>query len=362
MRRAARNLSRACILLAGTLAGDALAIAQTQDRMDQAMLYELAKQEGGLVWYESCPLEAMQGVARDFQSAYPGINVTVQRIVGVAQYQRFVMETQAKQYIADVLSISDEPSMVDLASRGLLADWKVPTHDRIPPEMRLGTSVYAGYINDNIIVYNVNKVTPEEIHLLSQSWKGLLDPRFKGRIAITDQKCGACYSAVHMFLDPKLKEEYGTGFLEAPAAQKPAVYSDIVTVVDRVVSGEQAIGVWPAEGVAFTKWVDGAPIRWTRPKPTPVYGANWQAVSNSAPHPNAARLFQNWSMGEDGIRAIQQRYGGIVTLTGVADERPIAKEGWYPTISVRYVPDWDRWTNNFDADMAQWSKILKAGR
>ena len=329
---------------------------------EEASLYQAAKSEGSLVWYESGPLEAMQAIAREFEQRYPGVTVSVQRIVGVAQYQRFMMETQAKQYLADILAISDQPSMVDLLAQGMLADWKVPTHDRFPPDMRLQTSVYTAYINDNVVVYNTKKVTPDEVALLSRGWESLVDPRFKGRLAITDQKCGACYSAVHMFLDPKLSATYGAKFLDALASQKPTIYSDIVTVVDRIVAGEQDIGLWPAEGVAFTKWADGAPIRWVRPKPTPVFGANWQGISKFAPHPNAARLFQNWSMGEDGARAIQLRYGGISTITGVADDRPIAHESWYSPIAERYVPDWDRWTAQYDADMANWSKTLRAGR
>ena len=349
--------------VAGTLAGSSAALAQAAVKPgEDARLYELAKQEGSLVWYESGPLEAMQAVAHDFEAAYPGVKVVVQRIVGVAQYQRFLKETQAQQYIVDVLGISDQPSMADLTAQGMLVNWKVPTHDRFPADMRIGDTAYAAYINDNVVVYNTRKVTPEEIAALSESWKGLLDPRFKGRIAITAQSCGACYSAVHMFLDPKLKDQYGVKFLEALAAQKPAVYSDIVTVVDRVLSGERDIGVWPAEGVGFTKWADGAPIRWLRPKPTPIYGANWQGISKFAPHPNAARLFEDWSMSEAGAKSVQLRYGAIITLSGIPDIRPVAKESWYPAITDKYIPDFDRWTKNFDSDMALWTKILKSGQ
>ena len=37
------------------------------------------------------------------------MKVNLQRIVGVAQFQRFVQETEAKQYVADILGLSDEP-------------------------------------------------------------------------------------------------------------------------------------------------------------------------------------------------------------------------------------------------------------
>ena len=111
---------RAALLGAALLlAGFTSAQAQPAPN-DTAKLYELAKKEGSVVWYESGPLEAMQNVARDFETQYPGIKVEVQRIVGVAQYQRFLMETQAHQNLADVLAISDQPSMADLLAQGML--------------------------------------------------------------------------------------------------------------------------------------------------------------------------------------------------------------------------------------------------
>src|SRR5262245_30495891 len=68
---------------------------------DEAALYEAAKKEGRLVWYESAPLEPMRAMAAAFEKKYPGIKVEVLRIVGVQQYQRFMQETEAKQHMVD---------------------------------------------------------------------------------------------------------------------------------------------------------------------------------------------------------------------------------------------------------------------
>lgn len=330
---------------------------------DDAKLYEAAKGEKTLSWYVSAPLEAMRGVADEFEKKYPGIKVDVLRIVGVAQYQRFMMETQAQQYIADVMSNSDEPSMADLIERGYVAEWKVPSFDRLPPDMRIKTNAYSPSLNSDIIVYNTNKVTPEEAKILTEDWKGLLDPRFKGRLAATDQKTGATYAAVHMLLDPKFKDRYGETFMQAIAAQKVKIYNDTVIVADRVVAGEVDIGILVGEnGGAATSWAAGAPIRWVFPKPTPVWGTYWQGISKFAQHPNAARLFQNWATGEEGMKALQTRAGSATTLTGVADERKVAKESWYLPITDRYTPDWARWEKNFDKDMELWNKLLKGGQ
>ncbi len=81
--------------------------AQFPDPKDEAKLYDLAKKEGTLVEYGSAPLETMKEMAKDFEAKYPGIKMEILRIVGVAGYQRFLQETNAKQYIADIVYISD---------------------------------------------------------------------------------------------------------------------------------------------------------------------------------------------------------------------------------------------------------------
>src|SRR5512136_1549398 len=95
-----------------------LTFAQFPDPKDEAKLYELAKKEGTLVWYSSTALEVAKEIAKDFEGTYPGVKVEILRIVGVAQYQRFLQETNAKQYIADIIFISDYPSMKSLTQLG----------------------------------------------------------------------------------------------------------------------------------------------------------------------------------------------------------------------------------------------------
>ncbi len=332
------------------------------DPKDEAKLYEAAKKEGKLVWYESAPLEPMKTVAAEFEKTYPGIRVETLRIVGVQQYQRFLQETQAKQYINDIVHISDYPSMEALIRDGHLVDWKVPTSDRIPETFRMNNYAYAPYPSDLAIVYHVNKLKPEEVEMLRRDWKAVTDPRFKGRFAVTTMKCGVCYTGVHMFLDPKLKDRFGPEFLKQVAAQKPAMYAEVLVALDRVVAGEHDFGYWLWEAPAVMKFEQGAPIRWLFPEPTPVLANTWQGISKYAPHPNAARLFQNWTMSEKGALVLQQKYGSRPVLTGLADTREITKASWYVPIKTRYDVDFKRWAENYHKDMDLWIKTLQAGR
>jgi ABC-type Fe3+ transport system substrate-binding protein len=355
---ASRFRSATVVALAATLAVMVCAKAQTYSP-EEAKLYELAKKEGKVVRYVSGPLEPMQAISQAFEKRYPGIKVEILRIPGVQQYQRFMQEVQARQYAVDLLHMSDQPSMEALIQDGHIADWKVPDHDRIPSIFRLKTFAYANYTTDLAIIYNVNKVSPEEVKLLESGWEAVLDPRFKGRFAATVMKCGTCYAPVHMFLDPKFKDRYGVDFLKKVAAQKPALYGDIIAAMDRVIAGEHDFTYWTWDSIALTKWQQGTPIRWLYPRPTPSLANSWLAISKYAPHPNAARLFQNWSMSDDGAVAIMDLYGSASTLEGVKDRRPMTKESWYRAPQDVYHVDFARWERDYHKDMDLWIKALK---
>ena len=329
---------------------------------EEDKLYEGARKEGSLTWYGGAPLAPMQGMADSFTAKYPGVKVQIIRIVGVAQYQRYLQETQARQYIADVLHIGDQPSMVDLVERGDIVDWKVPTLGRVPADARIRTHAYASYIIDGAIGYNPNKVSAEEAAMLGRDWNGLLDPRFKGRIATTSQRSGGQQAAIQLFLDPKFKDRYGLAYLKALAAQRPAVYNDVQVPVDRVIAGEHDIALWPSEGTMHVKWQQGAPIRWVHPRPTVAYGNTWFGISKHAPHPYASRLFLNWAMSEDGAKAVMAKYGGIPTLQGVVDDRPVTRQSWYQPIVEKYTIDWARWVVNTDKDFSTWLALLRSAR
>jgi len=328
------------------------------DPSDEAALYEAARAEGELNWYNSAPLEPMQAVAAEFSRQYPGIRVNVLRIPGVQQYGRFMQETAAGQHIADIVHLSDFPSMRALIRDGHIAEWRVPTRERIPDDFAMGDHAYTNVVTDTAIIYNTNRVTPEEVEILSQGWEAVLDPRFKGRFTVTTQKCGICYAPIHMFLDPEHEERFGWEFIEAFIAQEPAVFSDNQIGIDRVVAGEYDFTFWSSGASAVTRFETGAPVRWLYMEPTPAYGNTWQGISAYAPNPNAARLFHNWSMGEEGAMALQTLYGGITTLQDFPDNREVAKLDWFQPITDAYIPDFDRWEASYHEEMDRYIELL----
>ncbi|MBS7701550.1 MULTISPECIES: extracellular solute-binding protein [unclassified Chelatococcus] len=356
-------LTAGALLLAGAISAGSASTQTFPDPKDEAKLYELAKQEGTVVWYNGAPSAAMQNIANAFMEKYPGVTVEVIRLANLQQYQRFTQESAAGQNVADLVSL-DFVSIGSLIKDGLLAEWTVPDADKLTPKARMGSSAYSLYYQDAAILYNPNKLTPEEIEKLRGNWEAVLDPVFKGRIAVTDQRCATCYTLTHMFMDPKLKDRFGPEFIKALATQQPSVYSEINIAIDRIVTGEKdlLISVW--ENAASAKWEEGAPVQWTHPSPSPLgLITAWSAISAKAPHPNAARLFQNWWVSEAGGTVAQQKfYGGPTTFPTAVDARAVVKQPWYDPITERYEIDPARWQTNFGQDMDFWINTLKGAK
>ena len=345
-------------LLLATAATAQVPAAGTPD----AALYEAAKKEGKVVFYSSSPLEGTLALVRRFEERYPGVKVEVSRVVGQQQYQKFMQEVEANRNIADVVSNSDRPSMQQLIDDKHIAAWRVPTFDRFPPDYRMGEYALSNAVTNLIIVYNSTKVTPDEVKLLESSWASVADPRFKGRLAASNMACGSCYAGIQLFMDPKYRDVFGEAFLRRVAAQKPSVYPDVIVALDRVVAGEKDVDFWSWESAATQKWQQGAPIRWVHPNPTPVLGLSWVGVSAHAPHPNAGRLFQNWFMSEEGMKALQLDYGTPTSMIGVEDVRPVTKESWWKPVDQTYPVNFDTWTRDFTKDMTLWARILRDAR
>lgn len=323
-----------------SLSGGRFIAASAQE--EQA-LYEAAKGEGVAVMYVSAPLDATRTMLDSFQQKYPGVTVEVQRLVSTQQYQKFLAESQAGQNIADVLQLSDKPAVEDLIERGLVAEHTVPTDaDFAEPGFKIPGRAYIPWSTDVVITYNTEQVSEEDAALLVD-WKGILDPRFKGKIAMRAKLDGAGYAPFLYLLDEK-GDEYGEAYMEALAAQEPTIYADPVQAGRAVQTGEQAVWFpgWESLSIQFVK--EGAPIRWVFPNPSPAYGNVWTFVNANAPHPNAAKLLLNWWASDDAANVIESSYLARASKGGREDSREVTKEPWYQGIGDKgWTPDPVRW-------------------
>lgn len=329
----AGRLSRRDMLRLGALAGAAGLVASPSvvrgaAAEPEAALVAAAKQEGSLTYYHTTAIDLTARWTAAFTQKY-GIQTQNVRGPSYPLWERWLTEERVGQHAADVIQITDTVLIEAAHDEGLIADYTPPNGAGIRPEMRKDGVWYTAFVNAMGIAWNRSKVTDEEDHLIrTGGWNVLTDPRFAGRFATgTPASGGSSYSYVYMFLGGK-RSQFGPDFVTKMAALKPQVYESKSPMYDRLAAGEHAIVDQASQSDMGGLYLKGAPIRWVFPGPTPA-NLTVQTISKGAPHPNAARLFQDWAMSPEG-QAEWFKFSGVASARqDTVDPRKPAKKDWY---------------------------------
>lgn len=341
--------------------GAGFALAQEGPSED---LIKAAQAEGTLVYYHSSAIDATNSWTGKFTEKY-GISTQNVRGPSYPLFDRWLTEERVGQHIADIVQITDA-TLIDAAfEEGLIANFTPTSGAGIRDNMKNDGVWYSLYLTALGIAWNTNNVTPEEDAAIQEErWNTLTNPRWKDRIATgTPAAGGSSFVYVFMFMNG-LTETYGKAFIEKMAALDPVVYDSKSPMYDRLAAGEYAIVDQAAQSDMASAYLKGAPIRWIFPDPAPA-ALTVQAISKDAPHPNAARLFQEWAMSAEGQSAWFEFTAVMSAREDTVDPRKAEnadwyKEDWYAdpkTVYLDYLND-PRYLDPEKPIIAEWNAMF----
>ena len=156
------------------------------------------------------------------------------------------------------------------------------------------------WITANILV-NTNLVNPASI----KSWKDILKPEHKGKIAFHDPTSPGAGQAVASYLLVKLGDEFiGRLFKE----QDVTTTRDYTQIVEWVARGKYPIAVATVAQFVEPFIKEGFPLKILAHLPdapgAKSGGFSGISVIKGAPHPNAATVFLNWLLTREGQHAL----------------------------------------------------------
>jgi iron(III) transport system substrate-binding protein len=175
---------------------------------------------------------------------------------------------------------------------------------------------------------NTSMVKPGDI----RSVKDLLDPKWKGRIALQDPTIPGSGSnqAAHLYF------QHGEDFVKKLYVdQKPMISRDTRQITDGLARGAYPISLGAEDADVEKLRKEGVPVSILETPPdlyNEISAAFGQiALIDNAPHPNAAKVFVNWIASKEGNEVFNRAMGTVPTRNDiVADFVPpeiIPKEG-----------------------------------
>jgi iron(III) transport system substrate-binding protein len=280
----------------------------------QRLLIDGAKKEGKLVFYTSVETEFARSLSAAFEAKYPFIKTDIFRSTHEKILSRMNVERKTGTYTADTVSVG-EFETYHMQKMGFITPYQSPFAAAYPE----GFKEPAGYwtdLYDNLIVtaYNTKRVKRDE---LPKRYEDLLHPRWKGRMAL-DQNEDRWFANM-LYL---MGEQRGMEFMQALAKQEIAIRSGRSLATQLLGAGEydlQIVAYWYRPHLMKKQ---GAPVDWIAFEPA-IVATHPISVVDRAPHPNAAKLFIDFAISDEGQRIFIQR--------GRESAKPGLKPEGYPS-------------------------------
>ncbi len=271
-----------------------------------------ARQEGTVVVYTTLAMNMRDSLAPPLKQKY---GVELEFVAGrtTEVLQKITAERNAGLYMADILITGSSTCLVAKD-----AGFTEPIERLIVlPEVKDPRLWLGGAMNflerDNhflalvsrpasLLAYNTEMVKPP-----LQSFRELLDPRWKGKIIMNDPSISGSGGLVALALG----ETYGTDFLKSLAKQDLLITRDQRLQVEWIARGKYPLGTGPSTEVVTEFAEAGAPIRFGNPTDHVFTssGSGFIGAIKKAPHPNAARVFVNWFLTNEGQTILSKGIG-----------------------------------------------------
>lgn len=264
----------------------------------QRQLIDGAKKEGKMVFYTSVETEFARALTTAFEAKYPFIKTDVFRSTHARILSRMNVERRTAAYNADVVSVG-EFETYHMQKMGFVALYRSPSAAAYPEGFK-DPNGYWTDLYDNVIVtaYNTNRVKREE---LPKRYEDLLHPRWKGRMVLDENEDRWFANMLYL-----MGEKKGMELMQGLSKQNIAIRAGRSLATQLLGAGEydlQIVAYWYRPHLMKKQ---GAPVDWVGIEPA-IVALHPISVVDRGPHPNAAKLFIDFVLSEEGQAIFVQR-------------------------------------------------------
>lgn len=264
-----------------------------------------ARAEGKLFIYSSKSRQEWDKALRPFEEKY-GVKVDVVAGRGAESRVKIQVEQRTGQPVADIseggptshyelmVKAGFSSSAKDLPIFQEKTTWRAnPVYD---PD---GYIIMYGVLPSIVPAVNTKLVKPEEE---PHTWKDLLDPKWKGKMVMDDL---TITGAANVWFAGMLRGKVvDMDYMEKLGRQNVAFNRSYQQIFDALARGEFAIAPVSSTYHAVPYIQAGAPIKFVDFQDGTATSPITMGLVKTPAHPNAARVFINWALSQDGQKAM----------------------------------------------------------
>ncbi len=283
---------------ASQLSVSQLALYQGADR--EQILIEGAKREGQLTLYTSHTW--FHTFVKGFEKKYPFIKACDWRNDSKTLLRKVLEEAKSGRVLVDIVETTAD-GMGIIKREGLFREYYSPEARHYPNELKPRGKNGFFYLPDREtydgLGFNTKLIPPA---IAPVSLKGLLDPKWKGKMAITSTSTGVRWVGNAL-------EALGRDYLDKLAEQEMSV-QDIApaALINLVGSGEIPLSPTILDANVTIAKQKGSPVEW-RPLEPVVTTVGSAGLMTKAPNPHASLLFIDFLLSQEGQRLMMK--GGL---------------------------------------------------
>jgi iron(III) transport system substrate-binding protein len=249
--------------------------------------------------------EVLKRAISGFNKRYPFITVDSTAQSTLQLISKFNAELEARKGTTDYINFpSNLHTTALLEKSGAILPFVVSQDAAFPAAAKRSGLWYAWRTEYPGTAYRKGALSEEEIKLV-RTFEGLGDPRFKNRIGMPTIQNSATAAGCYVLLNKENPQVW-----ERLAANKPRVRSSAPALINGLLAGECDITIMAGMIGFIGAAHEGAPIEFGVSAPfPPVYTPG--GISALAPHPNAAKLWQDWATSKEGQELWSSSMGSI---------------------------------------------------
>jgi len=268
--------------------------------------------KGKLMIYTSIYPDIIESVKPALKKAFPDIEIEWFQAGTEKVMAKVAGEIEAKKVSADLLMVADPSYYLTLQQQNLLLKYDSPNRKDVKMNKDQEGYWTGVRVSNMVIAYNTSKVNPEDV---PKTFKDLLDPKWKGRIAMPSP----LLSGSAFVFAGVLADTYGWEYFDKLKANGLKVEEGNSAIQNKLVRGEYYAVVILEENIL--KMADkGEPVKVVYPEDGTVVIPSPIAIFNTSKNQELAKKVLDWWLSKEGQEAIVKGW-----MHSVRDDVPAPK-------------------------------------